>query len=210
MVPIESAYCYTLVVNSNFGPHLAPFQRHGGLTVENRQFCLPHSFGLKFGGVPFGVDPSCWVLHSEMVRLISCKIAFAFPLKHGCSLHSGKKLDGQGRARREAARRRNSECKIDLSCRNSSRGNGSRPKRSGDWLTARRCDQCDTLPANHRCAVGVLPLLQEEFGLLKLILHSKLWRRAASRRALPCPSSLYSLCDYDVIMSWNRTQFRDA
>ena len=36
-------------------------------------------------------------------------------------------LDGQGKARREAARRRNSECKINLSCRNSSRGNGSRP-----------------------------------------------------------------------------------
>ena len=37
-----------------------------------------------------------------------------------------RKLDGQGKARREAARRRNSECKINLSCRNSSRGNGSR------------------------------------------------------------------------------------
>ena len=37
------------------------------------------------------------------------------------------KIDGQGKARREAARRRNSECKINLSCRNSSRGNGSRP-----------------------------------------------------------------------------------
>jgi len=38
-----------------------------------------------------------------------------------------EKLDGQGKARREAARRRNSECIINLSCRNSSRGNGSRP-----------------------------------------------------------------------------------
>ena len=36
-------------------------------------------------------------------------------------------LDGHGKARREAARRRNSECKINLSYRNSSRGNGSRP-----------------------------------------------------------------------------------
>ena len=35
------------------------------------------------------------------------------------------KLDGQGKARREAARRRNSECKINLSCRNSSRSNDS-------------------------------------------------------------------------------------
>ena len=35
------------------------------------------------------------------------------------------KLDGQGKARREAARRRNSECKINLSGRNSSRSNDS-------------------------------------------------------------------------------------
>ena len=38
-------------------------------------------------------------------------------------------------------------------------------------------------------AVGLLPLLREEFRLFKLILHSELRRRAASRRALPCPSS---------------------
>jgi len=37
-----------------------------------------------------------------------------------------KKLDGQGKARREAARRRNSECRINLSSRNSSRSKGSR------------------------------------------------------------------------------------
>jgi len=36
-----------------------------------------------------------------------------------------QKLDGQGKARREAARRRNSECKINLSCRSSSRSNDS-------------------------------------------------------------------------------------
>jgi len=45
--------------------------------------------------------------------------------------------------------------------------------------------RCRPITAAH----GVLPLLREEFGLLKLILHSKLRRRAASRRALPCPSS---------------------
>ena len=33
-------------------------------------------------------------------------------------------------------------------------------------------------------------MLREEFRLLKLILHSELRRRAASRRALPCPSSV--------------------
>ena len=37
------------------------------------------------------------------------------------------KLDGQGKARREAARRLNSECKINFSSQNSSRSNGSRP-----------------------------------------------------------------------------------
>jgi len=36
-----------------------------------------------------------------------------------------KELDGQGKARREAARSRNSECKTNLSCRNSSRSNDS-------------------------------------------------------------------------------------
>jgi len=47
-------------------------------------------------------------------------------------------------------------------------------------------------PITARCtAVGLLPLLRQEFRLLKLILHSELRRRAASRRALPCPSSSY-------------------
>ena len=63
-------------------------------------------------------------------------------------------------------------------------------QRSGDWPAARRIDRCAAPPANYRCAVGLLPLLQEEFRLLKLILHSELRRRAASRRALHCPSSL--------------------
>jgi len=35
------------------------------------------------------------------------------------------KLDGQGKARREAARRRNSECKINLDSRNSSHMSGN-------------------------------------------------------------------------------------
>jgi len=38
-----------------------------------------------------------------------------------------EKLDGQGRARREAARRSNFESKINLNSRNYSRSNGSRP-----------------------------------------------------------------------------------
>ena len=44
-------------------------------------------------------------------------------------------------------------------------------------------------PITARCtAVGLLPLLREEFRLLELILHSELRRRAASRRL--CPAHL--------------------
>ena len=47
-------------------------------------------------------------------------------------------------------------------------------------------------PITPRCtAIGLLPSLREEVRLLKLILHSELRRRAASRRALPCPSSSF-------------------
>jgi len=63
--------------------------------------------------------------------------------------------------------------------------------RSGDWPAARHIGRCAAPPANHRCAVCLLPLLREEFRQLKLILHSELRRRAVSRRALPCPSSFF-------------------
>jgi len=56
------------------------------------------------------------------------------------------------------------------------------------------------LPANHRCAVGLLPLPREEFRQLKLILHLELRRRAASRRALPCPSSFVCFLSFLVFM----------
>ena len=62
--------------------------------------------------------------------------------------------------------------------------------RSGDWPAACHIGRSAALPANHHCAVGLLPLPGKEFRQLKLILHSELRRRAASRRALPCPSSL--------------------
>ena len=66
-------------------------------------------------------------------------------------------LDGQGRTRREAARRRNSECKINLSSLVeiplATMAVGL--QRSGDWLAARRSDQCAEPAANHRCAVGL-------------------------------------------------------
>ena len=63
--------------------------------------------------------------------------------------------------------------------------------RSGDWPAACHIGRSAALPANHHCAVALLPLPREEFRQLKLILHSELRRRAASRRALPCPSSLF-------------------
>jgi len=63
-------------------------------------------------------------------------------------------------------------------------------QRSGDWLAARRSDQCAALAANQRCAVGLLTAIAaRKFRLLKLILHSELRHRAASCRALPCTSS---------------------
>ena len=41
-------------------------------------------------------------------------------------------------------------------------------QRSGDWLAARRSDQCVVPPANHRCAVGLLTAIAaREFRLLK-------------------------------------------
>ena len=54
--------------------------------------------------------------------------------------------------------------------------------RSGDWPAARHIGRCAAPPANHRCDVGVLPFPREELRLLKLILHSELRRRAASRQ----------------------------
>ena len=62
--------------------------------------------------------------------------------------------------------------------------------RSGDWPAACHIGRSAALPANHHCAVGLLPLPREEFRQLKiLILHSELRRRAALRLALPCPAS---------------------
>jgi len=39
----KRVYIFLLVVTSNLDP-IAPFQRYGGLNVENRQFSLPHSY----------------------------------------------------------------------------------------------------------------------------------------------------------------------
>ena len=104
------------------------------------------------------------------------------------------KLEVRGKARHEAARLRNSECKINLSSLPTQQWQSVGLQRSGDWPPARHIGRCAALRANHRCAVGLLPLPREEFRLLKLILHSELRRRAASRRALPCPSSYLLIC----------------
>jgi len=62
------------------------------------------------------------------------------------------KLDVQGKARHEAARPRNSECKINLSSSRNSLAAMvvSRLQRSGDWLAARHIGRCAAPPANHR------------------------------------------------------------
>jgi len=105
---------------------------------------------------------------------------------------SQTKLEVQGKARHEAARRRNSECKINLSSRNSlaamavSRPTAQRLLAAG---AAHRSLRRAASQSPFRSAVGLLPLPREEFRLPKLILHSELRCRAASRRALPCPSS---------------------
>jgi len=77
------------------------------------------------------------------------------------------KLEVQGKARHEASRRRNSECKISLSNRDSLAAIAVSIglQRSGDWPPARHIDRCAALPTNHRCAVGLLPLSREEFRL---------------------------------------------
>ena len=67
-------------------------------------------------------------------------------------------------------------------------------RRSGDLPAARHIGRCAAPPANHRWAAGLLPLPREEFRQFKLILHSELRRRAASRRALPFPSSFSFFC----------------
>jgi len=84
------------------------------------------------------------------------------------------KIEVQGKARHEAARRRNSECKINLSSRNSlsvmavSRPTAQRRLAGGaaHWSLRRAASQSPL-----RC-IGLLPLPREEFRLLKLILHS--------------------------------------
>ena len=43
-----------------------------------------------------------------------------------------------------------------------------------------------------------LPLLREEFGIATLTFHLDLRRRAASRRALPCPSSVMSISAFYI------------
>jgi len=76
--------------------------------------------------------------------------------------------------------------------------------RSGDWPAACHIGRSAALPVNHHCAVGLLPLPREELRQLKLILHSELQRREASRQALPCPSSscllvLFSNCNMTLV-----------
>jgi len=83
------------------------------------------------------------------------------------------------------------------------------PQRSGDWPAARHIGRCAAPRANNRCVVGLLSLPREEFRLLKLILHSELRRRAASRRALPCTSNcLWTKVHWTFFMERGRNRCR--
>jgi len=66
-----------------------------------------------------------WTYRHDMARVDIEGMDNAALLWRGWTMQ--EELDGQGKARREAARRRNSECKINFNSRNSSRSNGSRP-----------------------------------------------------------------------------------
>ena len=69
-------------------------------------------------------------LHWHRVFTHQCQVLFAIILLADLSYDAQQQqqqqqqLDGQGRARREAARRRKSEWKVDFGSRNSSRSNG--------------------------------------------------------------------------------------
>jgi len=69
------------------------------------------------------------------------------------------KLDGQGRARREAARRGNSECKINLSIVEIPLAvTAVGLQRSGDWLAARGGAATNVLrcrPTDCHCCEGI-------------------------------------------------------
>ena len=93
-----------LIANHQHSPFAR--RRHDFRQAAARRFKLhspPLSFGESFVKIRSAV--------AEFIVLVDGK--------------KQKKLDGQGRARREAARRRNSECKINLDSRNSSHMNGS-------------------------------------------------------------------------------------
>jgi len=61
--------------------------------IDNFPYPTP-IFRLKFGGIS-GVDPSCWGLQSEMVRLISREIIFAEFQHHDTSTQRYRQTDRQ-------------------------------------------------------------------------------------------------------------------
>ena len=61
--------------------------------------------------------------------------------------------------------------------------------RSGDWPAAWHIGRSAALPANHRCAVGVLPLPREEFRQLEIAATGGL------TSVMPCPSSFTGFLD---------------
>ena len=64
--------------------------------------------------------------------------------------------------------------------------------RRGDWPAACHIGRSAALPANHRYAVGLLPLPREEFRQLKFILHSEYCGDGRPHVGL-CPAPLVSI-----------------
>ena len=91
-----------------------------------RHYIISRSYTIH---VPELINVQDLALTHEFLLFILFKKLVLFKTLHSSptKCQNWRKLDGQGKARREAARRRNSKCKINLSCWNSSRGNGSRP-----------------------------------------------------------------------------------
>jgi len=71
---------------------------------------------------------TCYQTHSSVVARVTGNVnihRIGHVTRHVTARLTNQKLDGQGRARREAARRRKSERKVNLGIRNSTRSNGS-------------------------------------------------------------------------------------
>ena len=113
-------------------PILDIFSRSGDIRDQSRRlYKIDRNFACFWPQIFFWVEGpqnfwTCIIKFSQFPTMWPSFMAIGRGTSEN-AWRNKKKKDGQGKARREASRRRNSECKINLSCRNSFRGNGSRP-----------------------------------------------------------------------------------